>query len=170
MVSAVQTFCGLARSTATAACLAALTVLAPSASWSHEYKVGPLVVDQPWSRATAAKVGAGYVTIRNQGEAADRLVSASAEVATSVEIHAMSMKDGVMTMRALPQGLEIPAGQDVALKPGGHHLMLLGLKQPLKRGETFPGTLTFEKAGTVAVEFLVEGPGAAASGHDHKSH
>jgi copper(I)-binding protein len=83
----------------------------------------------------------------------------------------MAVKDGVMTMRQLPDGLPIPAKGAVALKPGSYHLMFLDLKHPLKKGEPFSGTLTFEKAGTVAVTFAVEDIGAtdpAQGGHDHK--
>jgi len=72
----------------------------------------------------------------------------------------MSMKDGVMTMRPLPDGLMLPAGGEVALEPGGYHLMFIGLKKMLKQGDSFAGTLTFEKAGTVEVSFTVEAIGA----------
>ena len=77
------------------------------------------------------------------------------------ELHEMGVKDGVMTMRPVAGGLEIPAGGKVALKPGGYHLMFIGLKRQPKQGEKFPATLTFEKAGSVKVEFLVEGMGEA---------
>lgn len=121
--------------------------------------------DHPWSRATPtnAPVGAGYVTIRNSGTAPDRLVSAAAEVAGKVEIHEMAMADGVMKMRQV-QGIDIPAGKSAELKPGGYHIMFMGLKQPLKAGDTIKGSLTFEKAGTIPVEFKVE----AMSGGEHK--
>ncbi len=122
-------------------------------------------LDHPWSRATPANapVGAGYVSIRNSGVAADRLVSATADVAGKVEIHEMAMDGGVMKMRQV-QGIDIPAGKSAELKPGGYHLMFMGLKQPLKAGDTVKGSLTFEKAGTVPVEFKVE----AMSGGEHK--
>lgn len=128
---------------------------------------GDIALDRPWSRATPANapVGAGYVTIRNSGAAADRLVSATADVAGKVEIHEMAMADGVMKMRQV-QGIDISAGKSAELKPGGYHLMFMGLRQPLKAGETIKGALTFEKAGTVPVEFKVESM-AGQGGHGH---
>jgi periplasmic copper chaperone A len=124
-----------------------------------------VVLDHPWSRATppGAQVGAGYMTIKTTGNAADRLVSATSDIADKVEIHEMSMTDGVMKMRQI-QGLDIPAGKPVELKPGGYHIMFIGLKQPLKVGDTFKGALIFEKAGKTPVEFKVEPMGAGAGG------
>ncbi|GLK86758.1 hypothetical protein GCM10017653_48280 [Ancylobacter defluvii] len=106
-----------------------------------------------------AKVGGAYFSIENTGTTPDRLVSVAvaADIAGRAEIHEMSVTDGVMKMQMLPDGIAIPAGGTVALAPGGYHLMLQDLKQPLKEGASFKGTLTFEKAGTVAVEFKVEG-------------
>jgi copper(I)-binding protein len=114
-------------------------------------------------------VGAGYLTIRNSGSAPDRLVSATAEIAEKTEIHEMSMTGGMMKMRAVPDGVAVPAGGSVALAPKGYHLMFFGLSKPLKEGDTFAGTLTFEKAGPVPVTFDVRGLGAAApdSGAEH---
>lgn len=150
----------------------AAAVVAPAAA--HEFKAGELQIKHPWSRATvpAAKVGGGYFTVVNPTDAADRLLGATAEVAQKVEIHQMDMKDGVMTMRAVTDGLEVPAKGELALQPGkeggGYHLMFMSLKKPLVEGEKIPGTLTFEKAGTVSVEFAVEGKGEAAQ--DHSTH
>lgn len=145
-------------------------VLTVQASVAHEFKAGPIEIDHPWSRATpgGATVAAGYLTLKNTGAAPDKLVSATAPFAGKVEIHEMAVTDGVMTMRPLPDGLAIPAGGSVALKPGSYHIMFLDLKQPLKEGTKVDGTLTFEKAGTVSVQFQVDGVGAADSGH--KSH
>ena len=128
-----------------------------------------VTVTAPWARATppGAKVGAAYMSLRNAGAAGDRLVSAATEVAERVEIHEMSMDNGVMKMRQLTGGLDVPAGKTVDLKPGGYHLMLIGLKQPLKAGETVKATVTFEKAGAVPVELKIEQMGAAAPGHSH---
>lgn len=136
-----------------------------------------IAIDRPWSRATpaGASVGAGYVTLKNSGAAPDKLISASApDVAGKVEIHEMTMDNGVMKMRPV-QGVEIPAGKSVELKPGGYHIMFMGLKKPLKAGESFKGALTFEKAGTAPVEFKVEAAGAGKpsdhGGHSsHKQH
>ncbi len=135
----------------------------PWAASAHEFKVGDLEIDHPWSRATppGAKVAGGYLTVTNHGSAPDRLVSISSDIAAKAEVHEMAVKDGVMTMRPVEGGVEIPAGGKVELKPGGYHLMLMGLKHPAKQGENFPATLTFEKAGSVTVEFQVEGMNAA---------
>jgi hypothetical protein len=100
------------------------------------------------------------MTITNTGAAADRLVSASSPAAGKVEIHEMSMQDNIMKMRELPRGLPIEAGKTVSLSPGGYHLMLLGLKAPLKKGDKITVTLNFEKAGKVDVTLDVEGIGA----------
>ncbi len=128
---------------------------------AHEFKLGDIEIDHPWSRATppGAKVAGGYFTITNNGGEADRLVSVTSDISDKAEVHEMTVKDGVMTMRPVEGGVEIPAGGKVELKPGGYHLMLMGLKQPAKEGESFPATLTFEKAGSVTVEFQVEGIG-----------
>lgn len=137
----------------------ALLAFSFSAVTAHEFKAGDIEVGHPWSRVTpaGASVAGGYFTLENEGTAADRLVSATAEIAGKTEIHEMSVKDGVMTMRALPDGIAVPAGAKVAFAPGGYHLMFLGIKAPLTEGESFKGSLTFEKAGTVEVSFKVEG-------------
>jgi copper(I)-binding protein len=129
---------------------------------AHEFKLGDLEIDHPWSRATppGAQVAGGYLTVVNHGGQADRLLSVTSDISARAEIHEMAVKDGVMTMRPVKGGVEIPAGGKVELKPGGYHLMLMGLKQPAKKGDSFPATLTFEKAGSVTVEFQVEAMGA----------
>lgn len=141
-------------------------------SLAHDYKAGSIEIEHPWARATpgGATVGGGYVVLKNTGTTPDRLVSATAPFAGKVEIHEMAMTNGVMTMRPLPDGLAIPAGGTVTLKPGSYHIMFMQLKQPLKEGESVDGTLTFEKAGTIPVQFKVEGLGAGAAGHDHSGH
>ena len=123
-------------------------------------------VTNAWARATPGNAtnGAAYATI--QSPTADRLVSVSTPAAKKAELHTMSMQGMVMRMRPL-NGLDIPAGQPVALKPGGEHIMLLGLTHPLREGQSFPLTLDFEKAGARTVTVTVEkagatGPGAAA--------
>ncbi|OWJ56736.1 copper chaperone PCu(A)C [Inquilinus limosus] len=152
-----------------AAFAAALALLATGAATAHEFKSGPIEVAHPWARATppAAKVGGGYAEIRNDGAEPDRLVSVTAEVAGRVEIHEMGLKDGVMTMRPVEGGVPVPANGTAALAPGGFHLMMMDLKRPLKAGESFAGTLTFEKAGTIAVTFEVAPIGATAPGAEH---
>jgi len=154
--------------------LALPALLAAPAASAHDYKIGELEIGHPWARMTpaGAKVGGGYLSVHNEGKEADTLVSATAEIAGRAEIHEMSVKDGIMTMRPVSGGVAIPAGAEVKLAPGGYHLMFMELKQPLKQGESFKGTLTFAKAGTVDVEFKVEGMGGpkgaqpdAHSGH-----
>ncbi len=136
---------------------------------------GDIAIEHPWSRATAtgAPVGAGYATIKNNGATADKLLSATADVAGKVEVHEMTMDNGVMKMRPI-NGLEVPAGKSVELKPGGYHIMFMQLKRPLAVGETVKGVMTFEKAGAVPVEYKVEAMGAKpmdTKGMDgHKSH
>ncbi|TGQ92526.1 MULTISPECIES: copper chaperone PCu(A)C [unclassified Mesorhizobium] len=136
---------------------------------AHEFKVGDLEIVHPWSRATpaGAKVAGGYFTIVNKGSTPDRLLSISSDVSEKAELHQMGVTDGVMTMRPVDGGLEIPAGGKVALAPGGYHLMFIGLKRQPKQGEKFAATLTFEKAGTVSVEFAVEGMGEMGGMDDH---
>ena len=136
---------------------------------AHDFKLGALTIDHPSARATnpGQTVGGGFVKITNGG-AADRLVSARAEVSGSVELHTMRMEGDVMRMRQV-DGIELPAGQTVELKPGGLHMMFMGLKAPLKAGDSFPLTLKFEKAGEVTVQVKVEAPGAAMA-TDGKKH
>jgi copper(I)-binding protein len=136
--------------------------LTNAAAFAHDYKAGPLKIVHPWSRATpaGAKVGGGYLGIENTGTTPDRLVSVSVPFAARAEMHEMATTNGVMTMRPLEQGVDVPAGGKVEFKPGGYHIMFMELKQPLKQGEAVKGTLTFEKAGTVEVEFKVDAVGA----------
>jgi copper(I)-binding protein len=140
---------------------------------AHEYKIGDLIIDHPWTRATpaGAKAAGGYAKITNNGQAPDRLVGGAAEEADKVEIHEMSVENNIMKMRELRGGLEIKPGETVELKPGSFHLMILGLKAPYKVGAPVQGALTFEKAGTVEVEFKVEAIGAKESpAADHGGH
>ena len=118
----------------------------------------PIRIDNPWSRATAPGqvVGGGFMTIVNAGSTPDRLVSATSPVAAEVQIHNTSMDGGVMRMRQLTDGLEIPANDKVELKPRSLHLMFMQLKAPLEAGASFPVQLQFEKAGTVTTQFTVE--------------
>lgn len=153
--------------------LALIMVLSPSLM-AHEFKLGEIDIVHPWSRETpqGAKVAAGYVTIVNRGSEADRLVAVTGEIAGRTEIHEMAVDDkGVMTMRPLADGLEIPAGGEVALKPGGYHIMFLDLTGAPRQGERFSGSLTFEKAGTVEVEFAVDAmAGGSGHGGGHGNH
>lgn len=142
-----------------------ITVLAIAAASADDYKVGNVTIRDPWSRATpaGAPVAGGYMTITNTGTVVDRLVGGSAAIAGGLQVHQMAERDGVMTMRPLMSGLEIKSGETVTLKPGGLHVMFTNLKARLKPGERFRGTLTFEKAGPVEVEYIVQGIGASSA-------
>jgi len=117
-----------------------------------------------WARATpgGAQTGAAYVTL--QSPTGDRLTAASTPVAQKAELHVMTMDNGVMKMRQV-DGIDVPAGQTVTLKPNGYHIMLTGLSQPLKEGETFPLTLTFAKAGSENVTVTVQKVGSMGPGN-----
>lgn len=149
----------------------------PSASvLAHGYKAGALSIAHPWSRQTAPgqTVGGGFLVVTNSGAKDDKLVSVTSPVATDVQLHTMSMDGGVMRMRQVTGGLTVPAHGKLELKPGGFHVMFLGLKAPLALGTKVPATLTFQRAGKVSVEFAVEpitstGP-APATDHDHAGH
>jgi copper(I)-binding protein len=125
---------------------------------AHDYRVGDLRIDHPWSRATppAARVGAGYLVVTNGGAAADRLMAAISPAAARVEIHEMRMEGSVMRMREMAQGLPVPAGAKVELKPGGYHLMFMELKAPFVVGTDVPVTLVFERAGRVDITLQIE--------------
>ena len=134
------------------------------AALAAEVRSPTVQVDSAWARATVAgqRAGGGYVRIENRAATADRLISARSPAAERVEIHAMSMEGDVMRMRQI-DGIDLPAGGMVELKPGGFHLMFMELKAPLQAGTRFPLTLRFEKAGELAVTVAVETPGAPAS-------
>ncbi len=152
-----------------AAAMAALTMVALVATVaSAAERVGDLVIDTPWTRATppAANVAAGYLTITNTGATADRLIGGSAPFADRVEIHEMAMDDGVMRMRELDRGLALPPGETVNLEPGGFHVMFMALGEPLAAGTTVRATLRFERAGAVELAFPVAPLGATAPAGD----
>jgi copper(I)-binding protein len=146
--------------------IAFVAVLLAASVRAEEIRAGDLVITQAWSRATpgGAKVGGGYLTIENKGTIPDRLIGGSAEVASKVQLHEMTMDDGVMKMRPVEGGLIIDPGKTVKLAPSGYHLMIMDLKSPLKQGDKVPVTLEFEKAGKVAVTLDVEGIGAQGPG------
>jgi periplasmic copper chaperone A len=146
------------------------TLALGGAALAQDYTAGPLKIEQPWTRATpaGAKVAGGYVAVTNTGSATDRLLGGSSEIAGKVEIHEMAVNNGVMTMRGLPEGVELKPGAKLELKPGGYHIMFMDLKRQLKEGEKVKGTLSFEKAGAVPVEFSVQSVGARAPAEAHK--
>jgi len=159
-------------------CISAISAQAQHSHAQHShassrvYTLGSLKIERPWTRATprSAPVAGGYLKITNNGAVADRLVGGSFDLAGKVEVHEMSDVGGMMRMRQLAAGLEIPAGQSVELRPGGYHLMFMDLKQGIVAGQNVKGALVFEKAGRIEVEFEAEAMGAsqpAAGGHGH---
>lgn len=148
------------------AATAAVAVAAPA--FAHDYTVGALKIAHPWARATpkGAAVGGGYLKITNTGAAPDRLIGGSSDAAGKFEIHEMSMDGGVMKMRPLANGITIKPGETVELKPGGLHVMFMGLRKPFAEGDMVKSTLVFEKAGKVNVEFKVDKLAAQSGGHD----
>lgn len=122
---------------------------------AHDIRIGTLVIHHPWARQSpmGADVAAGFMTITNTGATDDRLVRATADICARVQIHTMKMDE-------LPDGLVIPAGAVVELKPRSLHIVFMGLNSPVSEGESFDGTLTFEKAGTVSVDYEVMAPNA----------
>jgi hypothetical protein len=158
------------RSLPFAALVAVVATVAAAAA--HEFKLGGLEVDRPYARATAslAKAGVAYLTVRNTGTADDRLLAARTAAAETAALHSHVHEGGIMRMRAVEGGIALPAGEAVELKPGGLHVMLFGLKGPLRQGESFPLTLVFEQAGEVTVEVKVEAMTAGAGHGDYGGH
>lgn len=148
-----------------------ITIALLGSANAHDFSIGDIRVGHPWTRATpgGAKVAGGYTTIENTGAKPDRLIGGTMEVASRVELHEMSVTDGIMRMRELPAGIVVPAGRRVEMKPGGYHIMFMDLRRPLKQGEKVAGTLVFENAGSVNVEFQVDAMGSPSTpgGHPH---
>lgn len=134
-----------------------LVLAASLSAFAHDYKIGNLVIDHPVIPATvkAAPVAAGYLKIKNNGAEADRLVSVSANFSAKQQIHTMTMIDGVMRMRPLKDGVEIPAGGEATLRAGGDHLMFMKLNEQMEAGQLRKVTLVFEKAGSLDIEMIV---------------
>lgn len=152
----------------------ALAVIPAAAA---DFTAGSIRISDPWSRATpsGAKVGAGYLTITNLGTEPDRLLGGSVAISGAFEVHEMVMTENVMRMRAMTNGLEIKPGETVALKPGGYHAMFLDLSQQIRQGQPIKGTLVFEKAGKVEIEYRVvpvggDASSATAGGHGSGGH
>jgi len=143
-----------------AACLVAGLVTISSAI-AHDFTVGTIDIDHPWARATPGQApnGAAYMVLVNAGETQDFLVKAESPVAKRVELHTHAMEDGVMEMRPVEK-IQVAPGEPTVLQPGGLHVMLIGLEAPLKEGESFPLTLTFQEAGKTEVTVAVESVGA----------
>ncbi|MDX1457345.1 MAG: copper chaperone PCu(A)C [Marinobacter sp.] len=151
--------------------LAAAGLVTPMLATAHEYPAGQLHIDHPWTRPTPPGVmmGAGYMTIRNGGDQDVTLVTAESPQAGRVTIHQSRMQDGVMRMEALEDGLVIPAGEVVELKPHSYHLMLEQLESQLVEGERVPLTLTFEGGPEVLVELAVDPLDAGTHAMDKSS-
>jgi periplasmic copper chaperone A len=136
-----------------------------SGAWAQSPAKPGIVVDKVWARATPgnAQTGAAYLSITNTGTAPDRLLSVSSTVAEKAELHENKTENGIMKMRPKAP-VAFKPGETVTLKPGGDHLMLMGLKQPLKEGDSITLTLIFEKAGAVQVTARVAKVGAMGAG------
>ena len=147
----------------------ALVLALVTAAAAHDFKVGALVIDHPWSRATpkGAAVAGGYMKITNTGTTPDRLTGGTTEAAKKFEIHEMKMEGSVMKMRELSGGIEIPPGATVELKPGSYHIMMTTLARPFTKGDFVKASLIFEKAGKVDIEFAVDAAGGGGT-KDHK--
>lgn len=155
-----------------AAALLALAAATPARA--RDYKLGNLTIEHPFARATTAHAmtGAAYFSVRNAGAAADRLIAVKAAVSKRVGLHTNIHEGGIMKMRPI-KAVEVPAAGRVELKPGGKHVMFMGLKAPLVKGHEFPLTLVFEHAGEITVQVEIEGiaamRGAGAGQGTHKS-
>ncbi len=142
------------------------------ASLGHEITAGDIRITHPWARASLslkARNGVSYITVYNSGSRTDRLIGASTYIADRAELHTHEMKGDVMKMRPV-EAVEIPAGGTVEFEPGGLHIMLLGLRTPLRKGMTFPMTLEFESAGDVDVDVVIEAGTARRGGTGHDGH
>jgi hypothetical protein len=138
----------------------------------HSFSRGDVTVTHPWSRPTPPGVpmGVGYMAISNQGDTAITLVGATTPKAGKVTMHESRMKDGMMSMRPLTDGLIIPAGETVMLKPHGYHLMLEGLEGAVAKGESFPMTLNFDTAETMQIELYTMPMDESAMGDQGMDH
>jgi len=141
-----------------------------SSALADDYMQGDIHIMQPWSRPLppVSANGAAYVTLMNMGDAADKLVSVSTPAAARAELHTHIMDGGVAKMRKV-EAVEIPAGGQTVFEPGGLHIMLFGLTEPLVEGRSYPLTLGFERAGEVEVKVMIMEPegGGSHMQHDH---
>ena len=140
------------------ACASATGILSAG---THAQEGGSVIVSNPWARASAptARNGAAYLKIESAPGTKDRLLDARSPVAEAVEVHETTVIDGIARMRRIPE-IGIAPDRPVELAPGGMHMMLMGLKSPLKEGDLFSLILRFESAGEIAVKVIVEAPGA----------
>ncbi|MGE0734451.1 MAG: copper chaperone PCu(A)C [Alphaproteobacteria bacterium] len=137
---------------------AALSLLFVATAGAENRTVGNVTISDPWVRAAKTQTSAAYVMIDNKGTAKDRLIGASSPAADRVELHTTEMDGDVARMKKL-DGIELPPGQHVMFRPGGMHIMLIGVKRPLEEGQSIKLTLQFEKAGNVELDVAVrKGP------------
>ncbi|AQX30015.1 copper chaperone PCu(A)C [Bartonella schoenbuchensis] len=144
----------------------------PAIANVNQYKLGELEIIYPWTRETpkSAKVGSGYLHIINHGNTPDRLIAISMDGVQETEIHSMAAVNNIMQMKKLSNGIEIPGNGEIILKPGGNHIMFIGLSQPFQQGNKINAKLTFEKAGAINVDFFVDAIGVTSSSKPHTSH
>ena len=147
--------------------IAALAIFSTTAVFAHDYTAGSIKIDHPWSRATVAGIpnGAAYFVLENKGDTDDRLLSAASPVADKVELHTHLKEGEIVRMRQVDD-VNLPAGETVAFEPGGLHVMLMGLKEPLEQDKSFPLTLEFDQAGSVTVVVSIDLMGGSKSGDD----
>ena len=142
--------------------LALLSSLAVSpVALADDGRIGSLVIAKPWARASigTSRPAAAYLTIRNEGAEADTLLAVRTPLSGKAEVHTMTNDNGVMRMG--PAGpVEIPAGGEISLAPGGLHIMMMKLQAPLIKGESIEVTLKFKRAGEITVTAPIYGPGA----------
>jgi periplasmic copper chaperone A len=154
--------------------LASITILSSLVASAHDFSAGDIRIGHPWSRIApaAAPVMGAYLTLTNAGPEADTLVGGSTPLAERIEIHQMTMEDGIARMRPLPDGLEVAPGSSVALAPGGIHLMFIKPARPFAEGDRIEATLEFARAGSVRVEFVVQrnAEGEPDTATDHGGH
>ncbi len=138
-----------------------------------EVEHGALAIQNAFTFATLPNqpAGGGFMLIENHGEEGDRLISAHSDIADSTQIHEMRVENDRMTMKEVPEGLEIPAGERLALEPGGYHIMFIGLHAPIADGDEIAVSLTFEKAGEVVVPFtaILRQSNMSHQNKDHKA-
>lgn len=148
---------------------AAIFLNASAIAAAQQFRADTIVIVQPWIRATpaGAKVAGGYMTIINTGSESDRLIGGTLPQADSFSVHEMTMNGDVMQMREIREGLEIKPGQTVVFNPSGYHAMFTELHEPLKQGDVVKGQLRFEKAGSVDIQYRVEGIGAQGPQQHH---
>ena len=151
--------------------LAAVLMLATSAQ-AHGFKIAELEVGHPFvtTPLATAKSAAGYLSVKNTGATADRLIAVESDAAQKVQIHTTEFDaEGIARMKHV-EAVDLPAGAEVRLEQGALHVMFMGLTAPMHEGSKIPGTLVFEKAGRLAVEFAVDAPKADAAPEDHSGH